>query len=76
MQSISAPTFQDTITANEIVRDLKETAHLGLTFWPIALSDGDLCVWTDASWANADANRSQAGFIIGFVDKKMMDNKR
>lgn len=71
-QSFPNPTIQDLRVAGQAVRRAKQGRDVSIVFRPIKPSDLTLCCHSDAAWANV-GNHTQAGFVIGFTEKKLQD---
>lgn len=75
-QRIQCATVQELIEANKLVSRIRDFAHVTLTIQRIPLSQACILVATDASWANADDLKSQAGFVIGFTEQQTLEGKQ
>jgi len=62
--------------AQQSVRRARQFADLRLCFQPIELSDLGVCVHSDAAFDRDDAGKPQYGFILGFCQKHLNNNKR
>eukprot|EP00435_Cladocopium_sp_Y103_P017469 s1627_g4.t1 len=73
-QAFPKPTVQDFRKANQAVRRAKQERALGITFSPIDLDELTVACHSDAAWANVGSH-TQAGYIIGFTNKRLQDGE-
>ncbi|CAE7177640.1 unnamed protein product [Symbiodinium microadriaticum] len=57
------PTVHNLVEINKVLKEAKNTTDWGLRFVPLDLAKAKIVVFTDASWANTESLRSQAGFL-------------
>ena len=75
MGSINQSTVQDLCDANAVVELLKADPYLGILLPHIPLNRVRWAAVQDASWANAEEDRSQAAFLVGATTPELWDNK-
>jgi len=57
------PTVHNLVEINKVLKEAQNTTDWGLRFVPLDLATAKIVVFTDASWANTESLRSQAGFL-------------
>eukprot|EP00435_Cladocopium_sp_Y103_P026045 s2476_g6.t1 len=58
------PTVDSLQQLNKLLKEAKATEDWSLTFRPVPLETARIIVFSDASFANADGLRSQAGYLV------------
>jgi hypothetical protein len=58
-----SPTVDNLNELNKLLKEAKRSEDWSLVFVPIDLEKANIVVFTDASWANADELKSQAGYL-------------
>ena len=71
-QSFPKPTISDLRMANQAIRRAKQHGHLGITFKSIDPAELTFVCHSDAAFANR-GHHTQAGYILGFTEKKLQD---
>ena len=74
-QLLPEPTLGEARTVANVVRRAKEYKDLSWNILPIPLSQLKLCVHSDAAFANAKRQGTQAGYIIGATDRKLQQGE-
>ena len=64
------------IEANRLVAKIQDFSLTRITYHSIPISHGEFLLATDASWANANDLRSQAGYMIMFCNKEIRSGKK
>ena len=75
-QRIQRATVSDLIEANKLVAKIRDFSHVKIKIKPIPLHQCAFLVASDASWANADDLRSQAGYMVLFTHVDMIQGKK
>ena len=57
------PTVSNLIEINKLLREAQKTQDWCLRFVPVPLEQAKIIAYSDASWANAEGLKSQAGFL-------------
>ena len=57
------PTVNNLIEINKLLREAQRTQDWSLRFVPVPLEKAKIIAYSDASWANAEGLKSQAGFL-------------
>ena len=57
------PTVSNLIEINKLLREAQKTQDWCLRFVPVPLEQSKIIAYSDASWANAEGLKSQAGFL-------------
>jgi hypothetical protein len=70
-QCFPVPTVEHLCEANQMIRRAKQNADMCIVYKAISPDSLTLCCHSDAAWANLAENKTQAGYIIGFTDKKL-----
>ena len=73
-QCFPKPTVQDLVYANQLVHRARQYSHVSVTIRSIPWGQLGSCVHSDAGFANAKGNATQAGYILGFVDANLEAN--
>jgi hypothetical protein len=73
-QCFPKPLVQDLVYANQLVHRAKQYSHVSVTVRSIPWSQLGICFHSDAGFANAKGNATQAGYILGFVDANLESN--
>ena len=68
-QCFPKPTVQNLINANLMVRRAKQHEDVSVCYKYIPLKDLTTSFFSDAAFANATDDRTQAGYIMGFTSK-------
>ena len=63
-QGGSRPTVTHLIEVNKLLKEAMKSENFKLTFVPINLAVARIVAFSDASWANAEDLRSQAGYMV------------
>ena len=74
-QLLPEPTLGEARTVANVVRRAKQYKELSWNILPIPLSQLKLCVHSDAAFANAKRQGTQAGYIIGATDHKLQQGE-
>ena len=74
MSRILKATVQDLCDANISVAQVKADPYLGIIIPSIPISEIKWATIQDASFANGEDNRSQAGFLVGATTQAMWEN--
>ena len=61
--------------ANQLAHRAKQVQEVEIRVRAIDLDRLCICMHSDAAWSNAKEDRTQAGCMLAFVDKDLMDNK-
>ncbi|CAK8994648.1 unnamed protein product, partial [Durusdinium trenchii] len=73
-QAFPRPTISDYRMANQAIRRAKQHDDLGIVFAPIDPKDLTIVCHSDAAFANR-GNHTQAGYILGFTEKKLQESE-
>ena len=73
-QRVTKSTVQDMIELNKVVAVARDFAAVEIKVLPIPMLDLELAAWSDASFANAEEKKSQGGYMICAVDRKLRAN--
>ena len=73
-QAFPNPTVRDLLQANQLVHRARQYSHVSITVRDIPWDALGICFHSDAAFANAKANATQAGYILGFVGPELKDN--
>ena len=57
------PTVSNLLEINKLLKEAKKSQDWGLCFSPVPLDQAKVVVFSDASWANAEGLKSQAGYL-------------
>ena len=68
-QRVQRALVSDLIEANRLVARIRDYANVNIVVQSIPLHRGVFLVASDASWANGEDLRSQAGYMVLFADK-------
>ena len=74
-QAFPRPTISDFRMANQAIRRAKQHGDLGIVFAPIDPQELMIVCNGDAAFANR-GNHTQAGYILGFTQRKLQDVAR
>ena len=74
-QCFPRPKVQDLIFANQLVHRARQYSHVAITVRSIPWDKLGICFHSDAGFANAKGNATQAGYILGFVDDQLEVNQ-
>ena len=74
-QCFPKPKVKDLLFANQLVHRARQYHEVSIHVKHIPWNDLGICFHSDAGFANAKGNATQAGYILGFVDSKLEDNK-
>ncbi|CAK0899034.1 unnamed protein product, partial [Prorocentrum cordatum] len=72
---IPAGTHNLFTAANNIVKLVKQSRHMGIRIYRHALDDLAIFTWCDAAWASRPDGHSQGGHITAISSKAAMDGK-
>ena len=75
-QEMSAPTIGTLRRINQTIRRAKQNDDLDLVILPIPLKELVLMFHSDAAFANACREGTQAGFIAAYTNRDMPSNQR
>ena len=70
-QCFPEPKVKDLLYANQLVHRARQHSDVHVTVRHIPLAQLGIAFHSDAGFANAVANRTQAGYILAFVDKAL-----
>ncbi|CAE7347138.1 RE1, partial [Symbiodinium microadriaticum] len=70
-QSFPEPRVKDLLAANQLVQRAKQHAEVSITVRDIALDQLAIAFHSDAGFANAGANGTQAGYLLAFVHRRL-----
>ena len=70
-QCFPQPKVKDLLYANQLVHRARQHSDVHITVKDIPLSRLGIAFHSDAGFANATANKTQAGYILAFVDKAL-----
>ena len=70
-QCFPEPKVQDLLHANQLVHRARQHSDVHITVRQIPLPELGIAFHSDAGFANAVANRTQAGYILAFVNKAL-----
>jgi hypothetical protein len=73
-QVFPKPCVKDLLYANQLVHRTRQHADVSITVRDIPMSELAVAFHSDAGFANAGANKTQAGYILAFVNRKMNDD--
>eukprot|EP00971_Amphidinium_carterae_P031812 626637-Amphidinium_carterae.1 len=68
------PCVQDIVDINRAIKHLKNTASLEICLQRIPLNAATVVAFSDAALCNADAQRSQGGWILGLAEECIGDD--
>ena len=74
-QAFPTPRVRDLLYANQLAHRAKQFQEVEIRVRAIDLDRLCICMHSDAAWSNAKEDRTQAGCMLAFVDKDLMDNK-
>ena len=74
-QCFPRPKVQDLVFANQLVHRARQYSHVSITVRSIPWEQLGICFHSDAGFANAKGNATQAGYILGFVDANLGANQ-
>ncbi|CAE7388309.1 GIP [Symbiodinium sp. CCMP2456] len=74
-QSFPKPTVNDALAANNAVRRARQHRQLSITFRSIPLPGLAVLCHSDAAYANGRDGATQAGYVIGFTDRSVDEDK-
>ena len=74
-QCFPRPKVKDLAFANQLVHRARQYSHVSITVRSIPWEQLGICFHSDAGFANAKGNATQAGYILGFVDAKLETNE-
>lgn len=74
-QCFPKPKVKDLLFANQLVHRARQYHEVSIHAKHIPWNDLGICFHSDAGFANAKGNATQAGYILGFVDSKLEENK-
>ena len=66
------PTVSNLIEINKLLREAQKTQDWKMTFVPVPLDKAKIIAFSDASWANAEGLKSQAGFLTFVAGPEVM----
>ena len=73
-QAFPNPTVKDLLQANQVVHRARQYSHVSITIRDIPWHEIGICFHSDAAFANAKANATQAGYILGFASSELKEN--
>ena len=71
-QRIQEAKVSDLIEANRLVGKIRDHSHVEIIIRNTPINNGSFLVATDASWANTEDLKSQAGYFVFFGTKQMI----
>ncbi|CAK0805201.1 unnamed protein product [Prorocentrum cordatum] len=71
----SNPTISNLMAINRILREARDTKDAGLTIVGLDFLRAVLATFTDAAWATAQENLSQAGFMVFCADVRCLTSR-
>ena len=74
-QCFPMPKIRDLLYANQLVHRAKQYSEVEITVKHIPVKDLCICFHSDAGFANAKANGTQAGYIAAFSNVRLADNE-
>ena len=74
-QAFPAPKVSDLLYANQLVHRARQHADVSITVRDIAPEKLAAAFHSDAGFANATAHKTQAGYILAFVDRDLNNDK-
>ena len=74
-QLLPSPTLGEARTVGNVVRRAKQYKSLSWKILPIPFSDLRICLHTDAAFANAKKQGTQAGYLVGITTDEMQEGK-
>jgi len=74
-QCFPSPKVSDLVFANQLIHRAKQHSDVEVTVKPIPWDQLGVCFHSDASFGNAKALRTQAGYIAAFVDENLPKNQ-
>ncbi|CAE7023992.1 RE1 [Symbiodinium sp. CCMP2456] len=66
------PTVNNLVEINKLLREAQKTQDWKMTFVPVPLDKAKIIAFSDASWANAEGLKSQAGFLTFVAGPEVM----
>jgi hypothetical protein len=74
-QRVSKAVVGDLIEANKLVAKIRDHAHMKIWIQSIPFEEAVVAVTSDASWSNAQALGSQAGYLIMLAHKNLKEKR-
>ena len=74
-QLLPSPTLGEARTVGNVVRRAKQYKTLSWKILPISFSELRVCLHTDAAFANAKKQGTQAGYLVGITTDEMQAGK-
>lgn len=74
-QRVSKAGVGDLIEVNKVVSQVHDHSNTEIKILPIPIQNLEIGVWSDASFANAEAHKSQGGYMVCAVEKGLKENK-
>ena len=74
-QLLPTPTLGEARTVGNVVRRAKQYKNLSWKILPISFCDLRICLHTDAAFANAKKQGTQAGYLVGITTDEMQAGK-
>ena len=74
-QRVSKAVVGDLIEANKLVAKIRDHAHMKIWIQSISFEEAVVAVTSDASWSNAQALGSQAGYLIMLAHKNLKEKR-
>ena len=74
-QCFPKPKVKDLLFANQLVHRARQYSHVEITVKNLPWDDLGICFHSDAGFANASNNSTQAGYILSFVSGNLNDNQ-
>ena len=74
-QCFPKPKVKDLLVANQLVHRARQYSHVEITVKYLPWDSLGICFHSDAGFANASNNSTQAGYILSFVSGDLNDNQ-
>ncbi len=74
-QCFPKPKVKDLLVANQLVHRTRQYSHVEITVRYLPWDNLGICFHSDAGFANASNNSTQAGYILSFVSGDLNDNQ-
>ncbi|CAE7758699.1 RE1 [Symbiodinium sp. CCMP2456] len=73
-QAFPNPTVADLLYANQLVQRARQFHEVEVRVRSIDFDNLCICMHSDAAWSNAKEERTQAGYVLAFAGKELLDN--
>ena len=74
-QAFPTPRVKDLLYANQLAHRARQFQDVEIRVRHVPLDRLCICMHSDAAWSNAKEDRIQAGYILAFADRGILDNQ-